>query len=394
MKIVVYNIIAVCFSTLFISSYVNAQILDECCDGAGVGTNGAELINWGNFECLPVSANAATIEASCGSNQIDIDPGFGVQTGCAQDNFFSVINPQLTTNCYAGGSDFSEPIIDPNGNVIGPGNRALFVNGGDSDEIFCFDIPTIACRSYCFSAYVYTDCCGNDAIGDDDFPNDVNDGNPSAVGFSADGVIINQPVQVAPNTGWNGFAATFAGTGANVRLCVIDAEPAGGGNDWVLDNVSTYPIDVTPEISPIADIEFCASSETVEVDISACSANAVPFTVTVTSDNANVNTNSPIIVNDINDFPVDLIVTGNTVGSSTLTVDVTDNNGCTAEDISFNVNFLGRPVDIVCPPDYTIQCDSDLTPSFINATQFLDAGGSIIDGCGTVEFQCVNERIE
>lgn len=389
-----YKHIFLLIVAVFATSNIQAQLLDECCNGAGVGTNGTELINWGDFECLPVSANAATIEASCGTNNIDIDPGFGVQTGCAQDNNFSVINPQATTNCYAGGSNFAEPIIDPNGIVIGPGNRTLFVNGGDADEIFCFDVPTETCRSYCFSAYVYTDCCGNDAIGDDDFPNDTNDGNPSAVGFSADGAILAPPVQVAPNTGWNGFAATFAGTGGNVRLCVIDAEPAGGGNDWVLDNVSTYPIDVTPEITPIADVEFCAVSETVEVDISACSANAAPFTVTVTSNNTNVTTNSPITVNNIADFPADLVITGNTVGSSTLTVDVTDNNGCTADDISFNVNFLGRPVDITCSPEINLQCIEDTMTSFINVTQFLDAGGAIIDGCGEVQFRCINQRIE
>ncbi len=51
---------------------------------------------------------------------------------------------------------------------------------------------------------------------------------------------------------------------------------------------------------------------------------------------------------------------------------------------------------ITCPNDLSIQCDSELSNSFQNETQFFTAGGAIEGGCGDgpVEFQCVSERIE
>ncbi|MEM9990870.1 MAG: PKD-like domain-containing protein, partial [Bacteroidota bacterium] len=229
---------------MLITTLANGQNFDQCCEGAGINGSGPELVTWGDFECFNVGTDRASFEAACGSAvPISVDPGFGVQPGpCVGDNNFAVIDPTVTTDCYGGDSDFSD---GPN-----TGNRALFVNGGDAEEIFCFDLSTDACTKYCFSGDLYTDCCNGNI--------------PSSVGFSADGMDLVTPVTVFPSqsteNGWETYSAIFEGTGGVMTLCVIDGEPAGTGNDWALDNISTYALPQVDNSFTIANTEYCAST--------------------------------------------------------------------------------------------------------------------------------------
>ncbi len=56
--------------------------------------------------------------------------------------------------------------------------------------------------------------------------------------------------------------------------------------------------------------------------------------------------------------------------------------------------LFDRVTEFVCPPNLTIQCDSDLPDAFVNLTQFLNAGGVAEDDCGELDFELINETVE
>ena len=112
--------------------------------------------------------------------------------------------------------------------------QMLVVNGAGAPNvsIWCQTITVLPNTTYFFSTWAAT----------------ANWQSPAVLQFSINGDLMGSPFSLTSTTGvWSQFAESwFSGANTTATICIVNQNPAIGGNDFTLDDISFTTCDSVP----------------------------------------------------------------------------------------------------------------------------------------------------
>lgn len=257
---------------------------------------GSNIIVNGDFELGDVGFTSE-YRSECGRQPHIMRGGY-----CVNDNPFDANN--FFGNC--------------GDHTTGNGNM-MVVDGATiaGEEVWCQDIPVIPNRDYEFSAWVAT----------------VLANNPSILRFEINGSLIGNPLHAdVNNCTWSNYAATWnSGLTNNAKICLVNQNTNGGGNDFALDDIEFMPINPIPNQT---DSILVIVHENPIVNIG-------PDTLICEGDSVVFSTGNNFETYAWSTGESKYSITGNDSGEYRVTV--TDSNGCIGSDTAM-LTIVPKPI--------------------------------------------------